>query len=69
MEPENSLRKLCEKYHIDISKLNNVYDSDYNEHFWYNPKMVNDFYVNFPNVVKTDRYLSKYITYEEFVID
>ena len=69
MEPENSLRKLCEKYHIDISKLNNVYDSDYNEHFWYNPKMVNDIYVNFPNVVKTDRYLSKYITYEEFVID
>lgn len=32
-------------------------------------KEVNTFYVRFPEVIKTDYYLSKIITYEEFVID
>lgn len=69
MESENSLHKLCEKYHIDISKLNNVYDSFENIHTWYHPKTVNAFYARFPEVVRTDYYLSQYIAYEEVVID
>lgn len=69
MEPENSLNKLCKKYRIDMNKLHNMYNSFDNEHIWYNPKTVNTFYVRFPEVIKTDYYLSKIITYEEFVID